>query len=234
MINEVYKERRNIKEWAEDDRPREKLRDKGASALSNAELIAILIASGTKKKTAVDVAKEILDSVENDFYRLLQKTIKDLQKYDGIGEAKAITIYAALELGRRIKKEIKQDRHQIKSSQDVHHLMEPDLLYLTVEEFWILHLNKANFVKRREKISSGGMSGTVADPKIIFKSALAEGSAGIILVHNHPSGNKNPSDADRQLTQKLKEAGHFLDLPIIDHLIFTDHGSLSFRDEGIL
>jgi len=234
MINEESKINRNIKDWAEDDRPREKLRDKGSSALSHAELIAILIGSGTKKKTAVDVAKEILDSVENDFYRLCQKSIKDLQKYNGIGEAKAITIYAALELGRRIKKEIKYDKTQIKSSQDVHQLMESDLLYRTTEEFWIIHLNKANFVKRKEKISAGGMSGTVADPKVIFKSALAEGSAGLILVHNHPSGNKNPSEADKQLTQKMKQAGQFLDLPIIDHLIFTDNDYFSFRDEGIL
>jgi DNA repair protein RadC len=223
-----------IKSWAEDDRPREKLMAKGRSVLSDAELLAILIGSGTTKLSAVDVGKLMLQGVGNDLNALARESVQQLCRHPGIGPAKAITVVAALELGRRRKEADAAPRNTITCSRDIYNLMRPHLLDLPHEEFWIILLNRANVVMRKAAISRGGVAGTVADPKMIFKEALEQLASSIILVHNHPSGNRNPSGADIQLTKKLKEAGNFLDLPILDHLIFAEQGYYSFADEGIL
>ncbi|MET4075898.1 DNA repair protein RadC [Hymenobacter sp. UYCo722] len=223
-----------IKSWAEDDRPREKLMAKGRAALSDAELLAILIGSGTTKLTAVDVGKLMLQGVGNDLNALAREGVKQLCRHPGIGEARAITVVAALELGRRRKEADAAPRTTITCSRDIYNLIRPNLMDLPHEEFWVILLNRANVVMRKTAISRGGVAGTVADPKMIFKEALEQLASSIILVHNHPSGNRNPSAADIQLTKKLKEAGNFLDLPILDHLIFAESGYYSFADEGIL
>ena len=223
-----------IKSWAEDDRPREKLLAKGRAALSNAELIGILLGSGTTKLSAVDVGMLMLKAVNDDLNELARQSVKQLCKHPGIGEARAITIVAALELGRRRKEAEAPARVTITCSKDIHQLMRPHLLDLPHEEFWVILLNRANVVMRKIAISQGGVAGTVADPKMIFKEALEQLASSIILVHNHPSGNRQPSAADIQLTKKLKEGGAFLDLPILDHLIFTDQSYFSFADEGLL
>ncbi|TGD83186.1 RadC family protein [Hymenobacter wooponensis] len=223
-----------IKSWAEEDRPREKLMQKGRAALSDAELMAILLGSGTAKLSAVDVAKLVLNAANNDLNTLARFPIKELMRQKGIGEAKAITIVAALELGRRRKEADAAARVTITSSRDIHQLIRPHLQDLPHEEFWVILLNRANVVMRSVSISRGGVAGTVADPKLIFKEALEQLASSIILVHNHPSGNRNPSAADIALTRKLKEAGQFLDLPVLDHLIYTDQGYFSFADEGML
>jgi DNA repair protein RadC len=223
-----------INHWAADDRPREKLRDKGREALSDAELIAILIGSGTVSMSAVELAKQILQATNNDLHHLAQLNMKDLQKFKGIGEAKAITIMAALELGRRRKAAEPHKRPRISSSADVYNLMQAELLDLPYEQFWVILLNNANVVIQKTRISSGGVSGTVVDAKMVFQPALQALATGIILVHNHPSGNLKPSQADKTLTHKLKEGGKVLDIQILDHLIFTNNGYLSFADEGIL
>lgn len=223
-----------IKSWAEEDRPREKLLLKGKAALSDAELIGILLGSGSSLLSAVDLAKLILKEVDNNLDRLAKLGVQDLMKFRGIGEAKAITIVSALELGRRRKEQTPEKYPKISCSKDIHQLMRPLLMDLAHEEFWVVLLNRSNQVMHKHSISSGGVSGTVADPKMIFKKALDHLSSSIILVHNHPSGNINPSEADRQLTSKLKEAGRFLDIPVLDHIIFTDENYFSFADEGIL
>ena len=207
---------------------------KGKAALSDAELIAILIASGTRELSAVDVSKIIMQKAGNNLNELARMSLKDLMKIKGIGEAKGIAIVAALELGRRRKEADVAKRIKITSSKDAYDAIRQHLLDLQHEQFWVLLLNRANEVIKQVQISTGGVSGTVADPKIIFKAALEELASGIILVHNHPSGNIQPSQADRDLTRKVKEAGKFLDLPILDHLIFTDSAYFSFADEGIL
>lgn len=224
----------SIKSWAEEDRPREKLLLKGRAALSDAELMAILLGSGTARLSAVDVAKLILAAVENDLNALAKLSVKELMRHKGIGEAKAITIMAALELGRRRKEAAASQRTIITCSRDIYTLVQPHLQDLPHEEFWVVLLNRANVVMRKQPISTGGVAGTVADPKLIFKHALEQLASSVILVHNHPSGNKNPSAADLALTRKVKEAGQFLDLPVLDHLIYTDLGYYSFADEGML
>ncbi|GAB2770045.1 DNA repair protein RadC [Rhabdobacter roseus] len=232
MEEKEYQVSRKILSWAEEDRPREKLLLKGKAALTDAELIAILIGSGTVELSAVDVAKMILGSAGNNLNELARHGVKELTKIKGIGEAKAITIVAALELGRRRKESTMLRRRRIGSSLDAYEEMKPYLLDKPHEEFWILLLNRANEVLRPVQISTGGVAGTVADPKMIFKHALEQLASSIILFHNHPSGNLSPSQADRDLTRKLKEAGRMLDLPVLDHLIFTDSGYYSFADEG--
>jgi DNA repair protein RadC len=224
----------SIKQWAEEDRPREKLLLKGKAALSDAELIAILIGSGTRNLSAVDVGKILLKEANNNLHDLARMGFKELTKIPGIGEAKAITVMAALELGRRRKEMEAPHRPKITSSKDAYEVVRPHLLDAPHEEFWVILLNRANMVLKTDCISKGGVAGTVADPKMIFKRALDELASAIILAHNHPSGNLKPSEADLQLTKKMKEAGKLLDLPILDHIIFTNHSYYSFADEGTL
>lgn len=224
----------NIKSWAEEDRPREKLILKGKSTLSDAELVAIAIGSGTAAVSAVEVAKQILNNIGNDLGALARLSVKDLTKFKGIGEAKAINIIAALELGRRNIDSGYVKKPKISSSSDVYEIMKQHLLDLSHEEFWVLILNRSNQVMKKQQISSGGVSGTVADPKIIYKSALSELASAVILVHNHPSGNLSPSQQDKDLTHKMKKAGEVLEIAVLDHLIFTDKGYYSFADEGLL
>ncbi|MCH6198735.1 DNA repair protein RadC [Aquiflexum sp. LQ15W] len=224
-----------ISALAEEDRPREKLLLKGKSALSDAELIAILIGSGTRSVSAVDLSKHILSAVNNDLGELAKMSIADLKKFKGIGEAKAISIVSALELGRRRKLGSDQPKKlKINGSKDVFNLMGPELMDEKVEHFYVLLLNRSNHLIKKQLISSGGTNGTVADPKIIFKYALDSMACSIILVHNHPSGNLKPSEQDRNLTNKLKHVGENLEVQVIDHVIFTDVAYFSFADEGIL
>jgi DNA repair protein RadC len=224
----------SIKNWAEDDRPREKLLLKGKGALSDAELIAILISSGNQEETAVDLSKRILQGTDNSIAALSRLTVKDLMKYKGIGEAKALSITAALELGRRRREEEALSRQQITGSKDVFDIFHPVLSDLTYEEFWILLLNKANKVIGKFSISEGGLSGTVADPIKIFRLAIENNAVGMILCHNHPSGNLKPSDADIKLTLKMKDGGKFLDISVLDHIIIGEEKYLSFADEGLM
>lgn len=224
----------SIKKWAEEDRPREKLLLKGKAILSEAELIGILIGSGTRTLTAVDLAKQILASVNNDLHALAKLTINELQQFKGIGEAKAIAIVSALELGRRRKDSEKTKTFKIKGSQSVNELMHQYLQDLPHEEFWMILLNRSNVLIKPVRISTGGISGTVADPKLIFKQAIEALACSIILVHNHPSGNLKPSQADITLTHKLIKAGKLLDIPVLDHIIYTDSDYLSMADEGII
>lgn len=234
LDDQDYADTRRILSWAEEDRPREKLLLKGKAALTDAELIAILIGSGTRDLSAVDLSKIILQKASNNLNELAKISIKDLMKIKGIGEAKAISIAAALELGRRRKDSEVVRRARISSSRDAYEQIRPYLLDLPHEEFWLLLLTRANEVIRPVQVSQGGVSGTVADPKIIFKLALEHLASSIILVHNHPSGNLKPSEADKDLTRRLSSAGKLLEIPILDHLIFTDAGYLSFADEGLM
>jgi DNA repair protein RadC len=221
-----------IKALPEEDRPREKLMTRGRDSLTNAELIAILIGSGNGKESAVRLSQRILDSVGNRLADLSRLTIEDLMEFKGIGEAKAISIAAALELGaRRGADEV--SRKRISTSKDIYELM-AFLRNLSHEEFHLVMLNRANGVLGTRLIGKGGFSGTVADPKLIFKEALAGKASSIIVVHNHPSGNRQPSESDKQLTEKLKQAGKFLDLPLLDHVIIAENQYYSFADEGTL
>jgi DNA repair protein RadC len=234
-MSEVYNlSKLTIKHWSEEDQPREKLMLKGKSSLSTAELIAILIGSGNSELSAVELSKQIVDSVDNDLSVLSKLNIHDLMKFKGIGEAKAISIIAALELGRRRKETETVERKKIGSSKDAYQLMYESLVDLPHEEFWVIFLNRANQVIKKDRISIGGITGTVADVRMIFKMAIENLSCGIILVHNHPSGNTEPSNADTLLTNKLKEGGKLLDIPVLDHLIFTDNSYFSFADEGLI
>ncbi|MEO9965548.1 MAG: DNA repair protein RadC [Reichenbachiella sp.] len=224
----------SIKKWAEEDRPREKLATKGKSALSEAELIAILIGSGTPSISAVELSKTILATVDNDLNQLAKLSLADLKKFNGIGEAKAVSIVSALELGRRRKDTNFDERPKVRTSQDAYAYLKPHLMDLDHEEFWVLYLNRANKILKAERISTGGVSGTIVDAKLIFKRALESLASSVILAHNHPSGNQQPSDQDLTLTKKLKAAGATLDIPVLDHLIFTDQGYFSFSDKGKL
>lgn len=228
-----YNEIKGIKSWAEDDRPREKLLLKGRAALSDAELIAILIGSGSADETAVGLSKRILYSLDNQLSQLAKLSVKDLTQFKGIGEAKAISIIAALELGRRRKDTETSKRIKITGSQSAFDVVYPHLGDLNHEEFWVIFLNRANEVIGKENISKGGVSGTVVDPKVIFKQAVQFPASAIILAHNHPSGNLKPSQADHQLTKKLKEAGKALDIPVLDHLIIGERDYFSFVDESV-
>jgi DNA repair protein RadC len=231
---ESYEQKINIKSWAEADRPREKLMLHGRRHLTDAELLAILIASGNKDESAVDLSKRMLSFYQNDLDALGKSSISELSKFKGIGEAKGITIVAALELGRRRKETVATPIQKIGSAIDAYQLLWPDFADLNHEEFWILLLNRANHVKSKHLISKGGQSGTIADPKIIFKTALEQNAAYIILAHNHPSGNLKPSTEDVRLTKKLVEGGKMMDLLVVDHLIITDKGYYSFADEGLI
>ena len=223
-----------ISQWAEGDKPREKLVKNGKSVLSDAELIAILLRSGSRNKSAVDLARNMLLQSNNDLIALSKLSVEELMKFKGIGYAKALSIVAALELGLRRRHAEVPAKQVITSSRDAFELFYPYLADGLYEEFWVLFLNRANRKIAILNISEGGQAGTVADPKKIFKMALEQNTAYIILCHNHPSGNLKPSDADIKLTGKLKNAGLMLDLPIIDHLIIGDEKYFSFADEGIL
>jgi len=224
----------NIKSWSPEDRPREKLLLKGTSALSDAELVAILIGSGTPKLTAVELSKKILAQGNNNLNELARLSVKDLMKTKGIGEAKAITIVAALELGRRRKEQDPEDKPKITSSKDAFDILKGDMMDLPNEEFWVLLLNRANRVMRKKRVSEGGVVGTVADPKIIYKMALEDLATGVIVAHNHPSGNLQASQSDIDLTMKLKDAGKFLEIQLLDHIIIANQKYLSFADEGMI
>lgn len=224
----------SIKGWAEDDKPREKLLNKGPAALSNAELIAILIGSGNNEESAVALSKRIMNEVNENFAELARLTISDLQKYKGIGEAKAITIAAALELGRRRGTSVLNEKPQVKDSKTAFILFQKELGDLNYENFCILLLNRANKVLKTVRISDGGITGTVVDQRKVFKVALDNNATSIILGHNHPSGQLTPSNADIQLTKKMKAAGETLDLPVLDHIIVGDGNYYSFADEGIM
>jgi DNA repair protein RadC len=222
-----------ITNWSEDDKPREKLMLKGKSVLSDAELIAILIGSGSRNESAVDLSKRILASVDNNLNALGKLSIAQLINFKGIGEAKAISIIAAMELGRRRRNEDVIDLAKITSSKSVFDVMQPIIGELPHEEFWVLFLNNSNKILSKTQLSKGGMTGTMVDVRIVFKMALEQNAIAIILTHNHPSGKLQASDADIQITKKIKIAGHQLDIPVLDHIIITENGYYSFVDEGI-
>lgn len=224
----------SIKNWSQDDQPREKLRDKGKAALSDAELVAILIGSGSKNESAVELCKRILASVDNNLNELGKLSLKQLMAFKGIGEAKAITIVAAMELGRRRRGEEALEKKKISSSISVFELMQPIIGELPHEEFWIIYLNNSNKVIQKQQLSKGGITGTLVDVRLVLKMALELGATGIILAHNHPSGSLKPSEADKQITQKLKKAGDGLDIKTLDHLIITEKAYFSFADENLL
>ena len=224
----------NIKSWAPEDRPREKLTMKGKSALSEAELLAILLGSGTRKMSAVDIGKRLLQHANNNLNQLATLSVKQLMNVKGIGEAKAMIIVAALELGRRRKETDSEERPKIGGSIDAFQLLRSDFQDIPYEAFWIVMLNRANRVIRKYQVSQGGVTGTVADPKIIFKVALEEFASGIILAHNHPSGNLTASQADIDLTKKLAAGGRLLEIQVLDHLIFAGQKYFSFADEGLI
>lgn len=230
----MYKGNLNIKSWAEEDRPREKLSLKGKGTLSDAELIAILIGSGNKEDTAVELSKKILASINNDLNQLGKLTINDLMQFNGIGEAKAISIIAALELGRRRKETVSEKKPIINSSQKAYDSMSAILSDLPHEEFWAIYLNRRNELIKKVFISKGGVAGTVADTKIIFKHGIELLASAIVLFHNHPSGNLKPSQADIQLTKKLKETGNIMDVLVVDHIIVGEKNYFSFADESLL
>ena len=229
-----YESKISIKAWAEEDRPREKLNAQGRRALSDAELIAILIGSGSRNESAVELSKRILHHYDNDLNKLAKASIQELSNFRGIGEAKAISIIAALEIGRRRNDTEVKAVESVIGSKDAYNLMRRHLVDLNHEEFWMILLGRSSKVIGKELISKGGLSGTVADPKIIFHVALQHQASGVILIHNHPSGNLKPSQMDISLTKKLSEAGRLLDIQILDHLIIGDTGYYSFADNSQL
>jgi DNA repair protein RadC len=234
MENDKKKKNNSIKSWAEDDRPREKMLHKGNAALSDAELIAILIQSGTPEQSAVDLAREILKLGNHNLSHLGKLTLKDFQKVKGIGEARAITLAAALELGRRRQIGEGMEQKEISSSRAAADILIPLMGDLTQEKFCILCLSMSNKLIHYEFVSSGGVTSTIVDPKTIFKIALQHLTSRLIIAHNHPSGNTRPSAADRQITDKLKEGAKLLDMQLMDHIIIADKKHFSFADEGLL
>ena len=227
-------EKLTIKSWALDDRPREKLVAKGKSALSDAELIAILIGSGNREESAVGLSKRILKSINGNINELAKLSVEKLTQFKGIGAAKALSIITALELGKRRQLEVALEKPKITSSKDVADAMQPIIGDLEHEEFWVLFLNNSNKVVAKSQISKGGLTATIVDIRLVFKRALELASVAIVVCHNHPSGKLQPSTADAQLTQKIKEAGVTLDIKLLDHLIITEKAYFSFADEGIL
>jgi DNA repair protein RadC len=223
-----------IFELAEEDRPREKLLLKGKAALSDAELIAILIGTGTAACSAVDLARMLLASVGNNLAAVARMSVSDLCKFKGIGEAKAISIISALELGRRRKEQEPPKFLKITGSRQIYELMRPDLHDESVEQVYLLLLNRTNGLIKKERVSQGGISASVVDPKVVFRFALEQGAHSLILIHNHPSGNLQPSESDKRLTQRLQKIGKELEILLLDHLIYTDQGYFSFADEGIM
>ncbi|GLB48815.1 RadC family protein [Neptunitalea lumnitzerae] len=224
----------SIKNWSLDDRPREKLLQKGKDILSDAELIAILIGSGSRNESAVDLSKRLLHSVDFSLNELGKLTVQELTKFKGIGEAKAITIIAAAELGRRRKSEEVREKVKITSSKLAYHVFQPIIGELPHEEFWVAYLNNSNKVIATTQLSKGGITGTLVDVRLVFKQALTCGATSIILAHNHPSGTLQPSEMDKKLTTKICTAGNSLDIKVLDHLIVTEKTYFSFADEGLL
>ena len=233
-MNTYAPRRIKIKDWTKENQPREKLRDQGRQNVTDAELIAILLGSGSRNENAVSLAIRILNSVDNNLDILGKEAISNLMKFEGIGEAKAITITAAMELGRRRQSAAAIARVKINSSEDAYRHIAPVLIDLSHEEFWLLFLDRSHKVLCKERISKGGVSGTVVDAKIIFNRALKHLASSLILCHNHPSGNLNPSQADIEVTRKLKKAGMTLDIAVVDHLIVADKSYFSFADEAML
>lgn len=229
-----YNLKSGIKAWAEDDQPREKLLNKGKNSLSDAELIAILIGIGNREMSAVELSKLILQSTGNNLNELAKLGVSELMKFKGIGEAKAISIVAAMELARRRKDTEQVKKEKVKFSKEAYDILKPYMMDLNHEQFWMICLNRNLEVIKVIQISSGGLAGTVADPKIIFKLALEQLSCSIIISHNHPSGNLKPSEADKKLTKMLKDGAEILDITFSDHIIFTDNGYFSFADENLL
>jgi len=233
-MENINKPSTSIKNWAIDDRPREKLLTKGAAILSDSELLAILINNGNKEKSAVELAKDILKLGGQNLNELGKLSLKDFQKIKGIGEAKAITIAAALEIGRRRHATAALEKTVIKTSADIAQYMRTRIKDFGYEVFAVLFLNKANKINHFEIISRGGLTGTVADPRIILRIALEQGATSLVLCHNHPSGNLRPSKADEELTEKIKIAARYLDILVMDHLIVSEEGYFSFADGGLL
>ncbi|MCF6167555.1 DNA repair protein RadC [Lutibacter sp.] len=224
----------SIKSWAEEDRPREKLLLKGKYALSDAELIAILIGSGNKNESAVALSKRILAAIDNNLNKLGKLLVSDLTKFKGIGEAKAISIITALEIGRRRRLEEALEVQKITNSKAVFNIMQPLIGELQHEEFWVLYLNNSNKVLYKNLLSKGGLTGTLVDIRLVFKKAIALYATALILCHNHPSGKLEASSADKSITKKIKQAGETLDIKVLDHLIITENAYFSFADENIL
>lgn len=224
----------SIKNWSDDDKPREKLVHKGRSVLSNAELIAILIGSGTKNETAVALSKRILASTNNNLNELGKVSIKQLMKFKGIGEAKAVSIAAALEIGRRRQNEKAIVKAQISGSQAVFDLLQPLVADLPHEEFWIVYLNNSNKVIHKAQLSKGGITGTLVDVRLVMKQALELGAVSLILAHNHPSGALKPSEADKKITNKLRKASEAMDIRVLDHVIITQNKYYSFADNNLI
>ncbi len=224
----------SIKNWADDDKPREKLVLKGRSVLSDAELIAILIGSGSKQESAVELSKRILASVNHNLNELGKLSVNQLKQFKGIGEAKAVSIAAALEVGRRRRGDDAEKISKISSSRDAFELLYPLMGELEHEEFWIVYLNNSNKVIHKSQLSKGGITGTLVDVRLVMKKALELGAIGIVLAHNHPSGTLKPSAADKQITKKLQNAAEALDIKVLDHIILTQHSYLSFADKGML
>jgi len=233
-MENVNKPSTSIKNWAIDDRPREKLLAKGATALSNSELLAILLNNGSKNKSAVELAREILKLGSDNLNELGKLSLHDFKQVKGIGQAKSIIIAAALELGRRRQASFALEKPVVRSSRDIAQYLQASLKDYNYEVFAVVFLNRANKINHFEIISKGGITGTVADPRIILKKALEEDATSIVLCHNHPSGNLHPSRADEELTKKIKDAAGYFDIKIIDHIIVSEEGFYSFADEGIL
>jgi len=223
-----------IKKWAVDDRPREKMLHKRVAALSDSELLAILINNGNKNKSALDLAKEVLSRSQNNLTELSKKNTNELQEVTGIGAAKAVTICAALELGRRSQASAALNKPLVRSSRDIAEYLRAVLKDHTYEVFAVIFLNRANKINHFEIISKGGLTGTIADPRVILKKALESGATSIVLCHNHPSGNLQPSIADEEITKKIKAAAVYFDIKVIDHIIVSEEGYYSFADEGNL
>lgn len=225
----------SIREWAAEDRPREKLLTKGLASLSDAELIAILLGSGNSDESAVDLAKRILRDYKNNLNNLGKATVNDLiAPYKGVGEAKAISIVAALEVGRRRNSHETLEREKVGSSRDAFEIIAPRIADLPHEEFWIMMLNRANKVIGHYRVSQGGITGTVIDVRLIMKESVLNNATSIIIAHNHPSGNREPSKQDIDITTKLAEAGKIMEIPVLDHIIVAENHYFSFADEGML
>lgn len=227
-------EKKPINSWVKEERPREKLIQKGASSLTDSELVAILLGSGSRDMSAVELSQLLLKGANYKFSQLARLSYDELLKVKGIGQAKAVSLIAALEVGRRRKLEVAEEKKKVTSSSDVAGHFVPVLQDAINEEFWILLLNRANYVIEKIKISQGGLAGTVTDVRIILKHALDKRASSLILCHNHPSGNKNPSSADRKITTRIKEAAAYLELNVLDHIIIYEDQYLSFADEGLL